>query len=282
MLRTKSAPLSIKAAGEHEGTEQGVFEAIVAAYNVDSTGDKITPGAFEATLAEWRGKGDPIPVIWSHQWGDPDSHIGVVEEAKETDEGLWIKARLDMDEPKAAKIYRLMKGRRITQFSFGYEVQEGAFVDAKSDDDGPSDPYYELRKLNLFEVGPTLVGANQQTSLEAVKTAAAGVSEERVREIIAQARTKDNDDGQGEGEEPEPVEPLSDTEVAALRALLAKATDETEEADDSQDEKATPEQSADDEDPGRGKSVQPADDGTAALAAAHLQLMELSIIEETV
>src|SRR5690606_25916870 len=29
--------------------------------------------------------------------------------------------------------------------------------------------YYELRKLDLFEVGPTLVGANQETELLAVK-----------------------------------------------------------------------------------------------------------------
>lgn len=267
MLRTKSAPLKIKAAGEHEGTEEGVVEAIVAAYNLDSVGDKILPGAFEATLAEWRGKGDPIPFVWSHDWGNPDAHIGVVESAEETDEGLKIKARLDLDEPFAAKVYRLLKGRRVTQFSFGYEVEEGAFVDAKSDDGEPGGAYYELRKLKLFECGPCLVGANQRTSLEAVK-AAPGVSEERVREIVADS-SKDAD-----------IEPLTTDEVAAVRALLAKATDTTE--DEPQDEKATPEQSAVDDEPAGAKSDGPADEGTASLAAAQIQLMELSIIEETV
>lgn len=250
MLRTKSAPLTIKAAGEHEGTDEGVVEAIVAAYNVDSVGDKILPGAFEATLAEWRGKGDPIPFIWSHEWGDPDSHIGVVEEAKETDEGLWVKARLDMDEPKAAKVYRLLKGRRVTQFSFGYEVAEGAFVE-KSADEGES--YFELRKLNLFEVGPTLLGANQQTSLEAVKSAP---------EV-----TEDSTDA------------LSSEEVAAVRALLAKAT--TQDNEEPQDEKATPEEPAVDEEPTVAKSDEPAPEGTAALDAARLHIMELSLMEET-
>ena len=255
MLRTKSAPLRIKAAGEHEGTEEGVVEAIVAAYNLDSVGDKILPGAFEATLAEWKGRGDPIPFIWSHEWGDPDSHIGVVEDAKEIDEGLWVKARLDLAEPKAAKVYRLLKGRRVTQFSFGYEVEEGAFVDSKSDD-GDGHPYYELRKLNLFECGPCLVGANQQTSLEAVKTAAPGVNEEHADQAA-----------------------LTADEVDAVRALLAKTTT-TEEL---QDEKATPEAPAVDDEPTVAKSDEPAAEGTAALAAAQLQLMEaeLSIIEET-
>lgn len=266
MLRTKSAPLRIKAAGEHEGTEEGVVEAIVAAYNLDSVGDKILPGAFAETLAEWRGKGDPIPFVWSHDWGNPDAHIGVVESAEETDEGLKIKARLDLDEPFAAKVYKLLKGRRVTQFSFGYEVEEGAFVDSKSDDGDPSGAYYELRKLKLFECGPCLVGANQQTSLEAVK-AAPGVSEERVREIVADS-SKDTG-----------TVPLTTNEVAAVRALLAKAADTTENL---QDEKATPDQSAADEEPAVAKSDVPADDGTASLAAARLHLMELSIIEETV
>lgn len=266
MLRTKSVPLRIKAAGEHEGTEEGVVEAIVAAYNLDSVGDKILPGAFEATLAEWKGRDDPIPFIWSHDWGNPDAHIGVVESAEETDEGLKIRARLDLDEPFAAKVYKLLKGRRVTQFSFGYEVEEGAFVDAKSDDGEPSESYYELRKLKLFECGPCLVGANQRTSLEAVK-AAPGVSEERVREIVADS-SKEAD-----------TVPLTVDEVAAVRALLAKAADTTEEP---QDEKATPEESAVDEEPAGAKSDAPAPKGTASLAAAQIQLMELSIIEETV
>ena len=264
MLRTKSVPLRIKAAGEHEGTEDGVVEAIVAAYNLDSVGDKILPGAFEGTLAEWRGKGDPIPFIWSHEWGDPDSHIGVVEEAKETEEGLWVKARLDLEEPKAAKVYRLLKGRRVTQFSFGYEVEEGAYVEKSADSDAEGG-YYELRKLKLFECGPCLVGANQQTSLEAVKTAP-GVSEERIREIAENALTKATEVS------------LTADEVDAVRALLAKTTTE-----EPQDEKATPETPAVDEEPAGAKSDVPADEGTAALAAAQLQLMEaeLSIIEET-
>ncbi|HLU76140.1 MAG TPA: HK97 family phage prohead protease [Nonomuraea sp.] len=275
MLRTKSAPLKIKAAGEHENTEEGVFEAIVAAYNVDSVGDKIVPGAFKETLDEWKEKDSPIPVIWSHDWGDPDSHIGVVEEAAETDDGLWIKARLDLDEPRAAKVYKLLKGRRITQFSFGYEVQEGAFVDSKDADDGGGESYYELRKLKLFEVGPTLVGANQSTSLESVKS---GVTEERVREIVAEARTKAEGDAV-EDEESDEVAPLTDEEIRAVRALLADRADTDE--DDSQDEKASPAATAADDEPAGAKSDAPSRSGSASLAAAQLQLMELSITEET-
>ncbi|WP_053618822.1 HK97 family phage prohead protease [Nocardiopsis sp. NRRL B-16309] len=185
-MRTKSVPVQIKAAGEHEGTDDGVVEAIVASYDKDSVGDKIAPGAFEKTLGEWAESKDPIPFIWSHDWSNPDAHIGVIEEAKETPEGLWIKARVDLEEPFAAKVYRLLKGRRVKQFSFGYEVGEGAYVDLKNDD-GSRTGYYELRELKLFEAGPCLVGANQATSLEPVKTTPASLSEERVRAIVAEA-----------------------------------------------------------------------------------------------
>lgn len=166
-MRIKSCPVRIKAAGTHEGTDEGVFEAIVAAYNVDSVGDKITPGAFAETLAEWKGRGDPIPVLWSHMSHDPEYHIGEVLEAEERPEGLWVKARIDTEPgTKAAQVYKLLKGRRVTQFSFAYDVEEGAWVDQK---DGEG--YYELRKLKLYEVGPTLIGANQSTELLDVKSA---------------------------------------------------------------------------------------------------------------
>jgi HK97 family phage prohead protease len=165
-VKIKSCPVRIKAAGENEGTEDGVFEAIVAAYNTDSVGDRIVPGAFAETLAEWKGRGDPIPVLWSHMSADPEYHIGVVEEAEERPEGLWVRARLDLDEPKAAKVYRLLKGRRVTQFSFAYDIEEGSPVEVAE-----GESYYELRKLRLYEVGPTLIGANQATELLDVKAA---------------------------------------------------------------------------------------------------------------
>ncbi|MCX5522594.1 HK97 family phage prohead protease [Streptomyces bobili] len=166
-MRIKSCPVRIKAAGEHEGTDEGTFEAIVAAYNLDSVGDKITPGAFADTIAAWQKSGDPIPVLWSHMSHDPEYHIGEVLEAEERPEGLWVKARIDTEPgTKAAQVYKLLKGRRVTQFSFAYDVEEGAWVDQK---DGEG--YYELRKLKLYEVGPTLIGANQATELLDVKSA---------------------------------------------------------------------------------------------------------------
>ncbi|MFV2198453.1 HK97 family phage prohead protease [Nocardiopsis sp. LOL_012] len=271
MMRTKSVPVRIKAAGEHEGTEDGVFEAIVAAYNVDSVGDKISPGAFTKTIAEWTVKGDPIPVIWSHNWVDPDSHIGVVEDIEETDDGLWVKARLDLDEPRAAKVYRLLKGRRVTQFSFGYEVPPGGgeWVDGKSDDE-PG--HYALNEIKLFEVGPCLVGANQHTSLGTVKTGP-GLTETRVREIVWEALA-----GKDSTPEPQPAPAAADTlrpapDWEATNTAITALTDQVKQLTDQLAQQPTPVPAAVDDDLEGKSAPAPASDPLRAQLAgltAHL------------
>lgn len=168
-MLTKQYPVFVKAPTDTEAAE-GIVEMVVSTYAVDSCGDQVIPGAFAETLAEWKASGDPIPFIWSHQHSDPDAHIGVVLEAEErrqpdptttppTPAGLWIKAQVDLEEPFASKVYRLLKGRRVRQASFAYDVVEGG----PATKDGQR--VYELRKLQLFEVGPTLIGMNQGTQL---------------------------------------------------------------------------------------------------------------------
>lgn len=176
-MLTKAFPAHVKAAGEQDGLAAGQFEAIVSVFgNVDHGGDVVLPGAFSRSLSEWKAAGDPIPVIWSHQIGDPDSHIGVVLDAEELlagDErlpeklrgngGLWVRGQLDLDEPRAAKVHRLLKGRRVKQFSFSYDIRDGALGER----DG--EKVYELRDLDVFEVGPTLLGMNAATDLVGAK-----------------------------------------------------------------------------------------------------------------
>lgn len=168
-MYVKSAPVTIKAAGGQDGAGEGVFEAIVSAYgNVDTYGDVVMYGAFAETLTEWEASGDPIPVLWSHASQDPDYHIGYVIEAEERPEGLWVRAQLDPDDladkqSKTSKIYRLLKGRRVKQFSFAFDVVDGGWG-VRDDRD-----VYELRKLKLYEVGPCLIGVNQATDLLDIK-----------------------------------------------------------------------------------------------------------------
>lgn len=168
MSKTKIFPARVKAAGVEDGLELGQFEAVVSVFdNVDSYGDVVMPGAFAKTLEAWAVKGDPIPVIWSHRWDDPEMHVGWVMEAEERAEGLWVRGQIDLDSdatPKAKQVNRLLKGRRVTQFSFAYDVIDGGY--GKRDDKD----VYELRELDLHEVGPCLIGVNRETELLAAKS----------------------------------------------------------------------------------------------------------------
>ncbi|MFD8437444.1 HK97 family phage prohead protease [Streptomyces microflavus] len=175
MPRTKECTAKIKAVGVADGLQDGQFRALVSVFgNEDSMGDVIAPGAFAQVLAEWKASGDPIPVVWAHKWGDPFAHIGVVLEAKETTAGLEVLAQIeDMDtNPTAKHVHGLLKGRRIKQFSFAYDVGEGGWVETDDRATHPWGEYYEIKRFSsLFEVGPCLVGANQQTDLLAAKAA---------------------------------------------------------------------------------------------------------------
>jgi len=180
MAATKHAVFTVKAAPD-ETAGAGIIRAYASMFgNVDSYGDVVMPGAFTKTLAEFAASGDPVPLVWSHGSSDPFNHIGYCTEIKETETGLEFTAQLDIeDNPTAAQAYRLMKGRRVKQFSFAYSVVEAT----RGERDGQH--VTELRELKLYEVGPTLVGANQSTELLDVKSAPAPVEEKAGRAVSA-------------------------------------------------------------------------------------------------
>lgn len=156
----------------------GIFSAFVAVFgNVDLENERILPGAFGKSLDAWRASGDPIPVIFSHQWGNLASHVGVADpndlvllapgDARLPAElkslgALWVKAaRLDIDEDgpagdQARALFRRLSRRSIKEFSVGFtydEVQLG------------EDGVIELVTGGLIEFGPTLKGMNPATAL---------------------------------------------------------------------------------------------------------------------
>lgn len=189
MLRTKTFPAHFKA-----DNETGTFEAVVAVFgNVDHDGDRIVEGAFANTLEEWKASGDPIPVIHSHQWYDINAHVGAVDpkdavelapgdarlpaELKDFG-GLLVKGSIDIneDDPIAKKTHRLMVQRRLREFSFAYDIRPDG---EKRGDDGVN----ELSDLDLFEVGPTLKGANPATVLVGAKSDALSIAAQ-LRKVV--------------------------------------------------------------------------------------------------
>lgn len=166
-MRFKNLTLDGTKAGPSHGLEDGHFEAYASVFgNVDSYGDVVVPGAFADSLKEWDASAHALPVLWGHNMADPDYNIGHVVEAVEDEHGLKVRAALDLESPKAAQVYRLLKAGRVSQMSFAFDVLEGAPAERDGVD------VYELRRLKLYEVSVVPIGANQETEVLAVKSLA--------------------------------------------------------------------------------------------------------------
>jgi HK97 family phage prohead protease len=167
MAQTKKIfDLKIKSLGTADGLKEGEFLAYASVFgNKDSYGDVVLPGAFLNSIAAWKASGNTIPVLFGHNMGDPDYNIGGVIEATEDDHGLLIHGFFDMESPKGATVYRAVKGRRISQLSFAFDVIDSAY--AKSEELGE---YLELRELKLYEISFVTIGANQETEVLGVKS----------------------------------------------------------------------------------------------------------------
>jgi HK97 family phage prohead protease len=216
-VRMKTAPAKVKTVAQADDLAEGEFEAIVSVFNtVDSVGDVVMPGAFKNTLSGFAEKSAPVPIVWSHDWSDPFSHIGYSMSAEEVDAGLKIRGKLDIENnPKAAQVYRLLKGGRVRDFSFAYEIKDGGFREAKDGEDDYDTPY-ELRELELFEVGPCLVGAHRDTELLDIKTGHIGG---KIKKAIGSHST-DTTDGSWDG--PGNVSKLpADASASQLRGVFA-------------------------------------------------------------
>lgn len=205
MLKTLTARVAQIKAVDDGSAPEGTFEAVVSVFgNIDYAGDRVVKGAFAKSLTTWASSGDPIPVVWSHQWQDPEMHIGGVIEAEERDEGLWVKAELDIEDPVAAKVWRLLKSRRVREFSFAYDV-----LDEKRQNGAN-----ELLELDVIEVGPTLKGMNPNTLLLDAKSR----REARAARAEAAKAAAKAEDGDGEDTHV-PPQKVQDNAQAALDAI---------------------------------------------------------------
>jgi HK97 family phage prohead protease len=150
---------------------RGLFAAIVSVFgNKDRNGDRMIRGAFTKTLERWRASGKPIPVIWTHEKNDPTSYIGSIDpnDVKETDQGLVVAGKLDIEtNTRARQVWELLKDGRVGQWSFSFATIGERIA---------KDLARELTEVDLFEVGPTLVGANELTSTLSVKSVEEGPS----------------------------------------------------------------------------------------------------------
>lgn len=199
---TKSRGLAIKAVGE-----AGVFEGYGSTFDeLDQGGDIVVKGAYRQTLAQRGARG--IKLLYEH---NPCEPIGVWEEMREDETGLWCRGRLLVDDvAKAREVYALMKVGAVDGLSIGYRVVNSA----RDADNGAR----LLQEIDLREVSVVTFPMNETSLIASVKgslptereferwlTQDAGFSRSQARTIIGAGfkalRTTPGAGDEGSGDE---------------------------------------------------------------------------------
>jgi HK97 family phage prohead protease len=172
---TKSVPALGMKAGPSDGLAEGEFLVYPSTFikTPDSYGDIVAPGAFLKTIEQWKESGNVLPGLFGHRMDDPDFYVAGAKDMGEDEHGWWVKGFFDLESPKGQHVYRLVKGRRLNQLSFAYDVIDQAGVELE---DGVK--ANELRDLKVYEFSFVPVGANQDTSVVSVKSILDHVVEE--------------------------------------------------------------------------------------------------------
>lgn len=145
-----------------DSASTGSVEGYASVFNLlDRGGDIVLPGAFKASLSEWRRKKQMVPILWQH---DPSQPIGVWEELTEDDHGLKAKGTLIMDVPQAAAVRSLVKGGAVRGMSIGFRTKE-AEVDRTTG-------ARKLKKVELWEVSLVTFPMLPEATISGMKSAA--------------------------------------------------------------------------------------------------------------
>ena len=86
---------------------------------VDQGGDIVEAGAYGSALDRLAQKGSTIKMLWQH---DPSEPIGVWDEVREDDRGLFVKGRLLPDVARAREAAALIDAGAIDGLSIGYRT----------------------------------------------------------------------------------------------------------------------------------------------------------------
>lgn len=145
---------------EFKAAKDGVIEGYGAIFgNIDQGYDIVEAGAFADSL---KG-GAKVKMLWQH---NPTNPIGVWDEVKEDDKGLWVKGHILGDVEKGREATALVKAGAIDGLSIGYRTLE--FREAKVDDRWVR----VIEKAELWEVSLVTFPMNPEATIDAVKAAA--------------------------------------------------------------------------------------------------------------
>jgi HK97 family phage prohead protease len=150
-FRYKSVGFSLKSSKVIKGdggSEYFVFSGYGSTWQVDSDQDQILPGAFDSSVR----KGLPA-LLWSHDRWEPA--IGLITDAKEDDVGLFIRAKMPLEDTRVATMFKpQIELGSIDRMSIGFRILSDERV--REPEPGGADRL--IKDLDLMEI--SLVNKN--------------------------------------------------------------------------------------------------------------------------
>src|SRR5690349_19187641 len=144
---------------EFKAEKEGSFRATFSTFNVvDRDGDVTVPGAFE--------KGQQVRIAqWGHNWGSPVIGKGAIDFDEDR---AWVDGEFFLDTTAGKDTYLAVKNLgALQEWSYGFAIKERSFGEFGD----PPQQVQFLRRLDVFEVSPVMLGAGIGTGTDAIKGA---------------------------------------------------------------------------------------------------------------
>ncbi|WP_313353132.1 HK97 family phage prohead protease [Paracoccus sp. (in: a-proteobacteria)] len=120
-VSSKDYGLELKyAAGTALVSDGSRIEGYASLFGVaDQGGDIVARGAYGASLKRLAARGGRVRMLWQH---DPARPIGIWDEIREDEKGLWVRGRLLPEISQAREAAALVAAGAIEGLSIGYRT----------------------------------------------------------------------------------------------------------------------------------------------------------------
>ena len=163
-LSFKNAPIELK-----EDGDKRYIEAVFSLFDIiDSDNDVTKANALRSGYT-----GNKVPLVWNHDWSKVIGR-GIIE----TDNQKAVFKGYFLNTEAGKEAYNTVKEMQdMQQFSYGFQVMKsskGTHIDSK----GEEVPVRVLEDVKVWEVSPVLVGAQQNSFVQALKSGLESFDEE--------------------------------------------------------------------------------------------------------
>ena len=155
-LSFKNAPIELKEDGDTR-----YIEAVFSLFDtIDSDNDVTKANSLRSGYT-----GNKVPLVWNHDWSKVIGR-GIIE----TDNQKAVFKGYFLNTEAGKEAYETVKAMQdMQQFSYGFQVMKstkGTHIDSK----GEEVPVRMLEDVKVWEVSPVLVGAQQNSFVQALKS----------------------------------------------------------------------------------------------------------------